>query len=300
MSTLATTTASSVAEDNTSGQRVLFASDLDRTLIYSANSMLLAGPDDAAPPMVVAEVYRGAPLSFMTRSAEAMLEDLAQRGLFVPVTTRTREQFERIRLPGRGMGYAVSTNGAVLMKDGVPDAAWTASIRSRISRECVPLAKVFEHLTVENPVQGLVRARTAEDTFIYCLVERASLSMEYLAELTDWCGQRGWKVSLQGRKLYCVPVPVSKEAAVAEVRERMGADTLITAGDSLLDAGMLELADIAFRPAHGELHDIGFERPHLTVTAERGILAGEEMVRSALEYAWGSSRVPEHPGSRQG
>ncbi|PPB48095.1 HAD family hydrolase [Arthrobacter pityocampae] len=279
---------------------MLFASDLDRTLIYSANSMLLAGPDDAAPPMVVAEVYRGAPLSFMTRSAEAMLEDLAQRGQFVPVTTRTREQFERIRLPGRGRGYAISTNGAVLMKDGVPDAAWTASIRSRISRECVPLAEVFEQLTVENPVQGLVRARTAEDTFIYCLVERASLSPEYLADLTDWCGQRGWKVSLQGRKLYCVPVPVSKEAAVAEVRERMGVDTLITAGDSLLDAGMLEVADIAFRPAHGELHATGFERPHLTVTGARGILAGEEMVRSALEYARGSSRVAGHPGSRQG
>lgn len=285
MSTLSTAAGGPAAIGSPS-QRVLFASDLDRTLIYSANSMLLAGPDDAAPPMVVAEVYRSAPLSFMTRRAEAMLEDMAQRGLFVPVTTRTREQFNRIRLPGRGQGYAVSTNGAVLMKDGEPDAAWTTSIHGRI-RECAPLAEVFTHLTVDRPVPGLVRARTAEDTFVYCLVERAALSADYLAELTDWCGQRGWAVSLQGRKLYCVPVPVSKEAAVAEVRERMGIDLLITAGDSLLDAGMLELADIAFRPAHGELHDTGFERPHLTVTEARGILAGEEMVGLALQYANG-------------
>ncbi len=282
MSTLSTTASGPTVRD--SSQRVLFASDLDRTLIYSANSMLLAGPDDAAPPMVVAEVYKSAPLSFMTRRAETMLKDLARRGLFVPVTTRTREQFNRISLPGRGKGYAVSTNGAVLMRDGVTDAAWTASIRSRV-RECAPLAEVFTHLTVDHPVPGLVRARTAEDIFIYCLVERASISADYLAELTAWCEQRGWTVSLQGRKLYCVPVPVSKEAAVAEVRERMGIDLLITAGDSLLDAGMLELADIAFRPAHGELHDTGFERPHLTVTEAQGIIAGEEMVGRAMTHA---------------
>ena len=50
-------------------QSVMFASDLDRTLIYSANSMLLQGEDHEAPPMVVAEVYNGAPLSYMTQRA---------------------------------------------------------------------------------------------------------------------------------------------------------------------------------------------------------------------------------------
>lgn len=263
-------------------RRVLVASDLDRTLIYSANSMLLTGPDDAAPPMVVSEVYRSAPLSFMTQQAEAYLEELAVRGVFVPVTTRTREQFGRIRLPGRGTGYAVCTNGAVIMQDGAVDAGWTASIQRNV-RKCAALEEVLAYLTVDRPVPGLIRARTAEDIFIYCIVDRTALSPEYLAELTDWCVQRGWTVSLQGRKLYCVPVPVSKETAVDEVRKRMGADLLITAGDSLLDAGMLELADIAFRPAYGELHDTGFSLPHLTVTEARGIMAGEEILRGMVQ-----------------
>lgn len=271
-----------------SGRRVLVASDLDRTLIYSANSMLLTGPDDAAPPMVVAEVHQSVPLSFMTRRAEHYLEELVQRGVFVPATTRTRQQFGRIRLPGRGRGYAVSTNGAVIMKDGEPEAGWTASIQRGV-RKCAPLAEVLAYLTVDHPVPGLVRARTAEDIFIYCMVERAALPLDYLAELTAWCAQRGWTVSLQGRKLYCVPVPVSKETAVAEIRKRMGAELLITAGDSLLDAGMLELADVAFRPAYGELHDTGFSLPHLTVTEARGIMAGEEIVRGMLQHVGGTS-----------
>jgi hypothetical protein len=284
------------ALSGSSDRRVLVASDLDRTLIYSANSMLLSGPDDAAPPMVVSEVYRSAPLSFMTRQAESYLEELVQQGVFVPVTTRTREQFNRIRLPGRGRGYAVSTNGAVIMKDGEPDPGWTSSIQRGIG-DCAPLAEVLAYLTVERPVPGLVRARTAEDIFIYCLVDRAALPLDYLAELTAWCAQRRWTVSLQGRKLYCVPVPVSKETAVAEVRERMGADLLITAGDSLLDAGMLELADIAFRPSYGELHDTGFSLPHLTVTEARGILAGEEILSGMLQRVVGALREGMKPGS---
>ena len=69
-----------------------------------------------------------------------------------------------------------------------------------------------------------------------------------LDELAAWCLERGWTTSLQGRKLYCVPAPISKEAAVAEVRRRSGAGLLVAAGDSRLDAGILELADIAIRP----------------------------------------------------
>lgn len=72
-------------------------------------------------------------------------------------------------------------------------------------------------------------------------------------------------MSLQGRKLYCVPSPASKEAVATRVCKRMGIDLLMIAGDWLLDAGILELADIEFKPVSEELHDIGFARPHLTV-----------------------------------
>ena len=86
-------------------------------------------------------------------------------------------------------------------------------------------------------------------------------------------------MSVQGRKLYCVPQPVTKNSAVAEVARRTGATRVIAAGDSLLDGPMLAEADIAFRPSHGELADIDFRRDHLRVTDARGILAGEEISR---------------------
>ncbi|MCB5274997.1 hypothetical protein BJG92_02535 [Arthrobacter sp. SO5] len=258
---------------------VMVASDLDRTLIYSANSMALTASDQLAPRMVVAEVYDAAPLSFMTRAAEELLEGIVERSVFVPVTTRTRAQFSRVRLPGFGCGYAVTTNGAVLLHDGEPDPGWSRHIQRSLGAGCVPLSNVLEHLTGSPAVPGLLRVRTAEDFFVYSIVDRQQLPSAYLEELGAWCLERGWTTSLQGRKLYCVPAPITKEAAVAEVRRRSGAELLVAAGDSRLDAGILELADIAIRPAHGELHSDDFTRAHLTVTSASGVLAGEEILR---------------------
>lgn len=257
---------------------VMVASDLDRTLIYSANSMALPGPDHQAPRMVVAEVYDAAPLSFMTRAAEELLEGIVARNVFVPVTTRTRAQFSRVRLPGSGSGYAVTTNGAVLLHDGEPDPGWSRHIERSLG-ECAPLAEMLGHLTGSAADPAILRVRTAEDFFVYAIVDRPALPAAYLEELRTWCLARGWTTSLQGRKLYCVPVPITKEAAVAEIRRRSGAGLLMAAGDSRLDAGILELADIAIRPAHGELDSDGFRRANLTVTAASGMLAGEEILR---------------------
>lgn len=258
---------------------VMVASDLDRTLIYSANSMALGGGDHLAPRMVVAEVYDAAPLSFMTRAAEEVLEEVVEKSVFVPVTSRTQAQFSRVRLPGFGKGYAVTTNGAVLLYDGEPDADWSRHIQRSLGSACAPLDDVLNHLTAGASHPSVLRVRTAEDYFAYSIVDREALPADYLDELGAWCDARGWTTSLQGRKLYCVPDPITKEAAVAEVRRRTGAGLLVSAGDSRLDAGFLELADVAIRPAHGELEGDGFSRPNLTVTSAAGVLAGEEIAR---------------------
>ena len=52
----------------------------------------------------------------------------------------------------------------------------------------------------------------------------------------------------------------------------------VAAGDSLLDAGILEL-DIAIRPWHDELDSDSFTLPNLTVTSASGVLSGEEILR---------------------
>lgn len=259
---------------------VMFASDLDRTLIYSANSMLLQGEDHEAPPMVVAEVYNGAPLSYMTHRAVSLLTAIAGAGVFVPVTTRTQAQFGRVQLPGQGQGYAVTTNGAVLLHDGEIDDTWRRQVQRSLLANCASLDEIMGRLTSLAAYKGIVRIHTAENVFVYAIVDRKALVEEELQDLSLWCSVKGWRTSLQGRKLYCVPYVVTKESAVAEIQRRTGAGYLMTAGDSILDAEMLRAGDLAFRPAHGELEDAQFSLENLTVTSSIGILAGEEILRT--------------------
>ncbi|MFI2608751.1 HAD family hydrolase [Kitasatospora sp. NPDC018619] len=268
---------------------VLVASDLDRTLIYSERSMALEGPDRSAPRLLCVEVYQGRPLSFMTERAAGLLAELARQACFVPATTRTPEQYGRVHLPGpaadRGPEYAICANGGQLLVDGVPDGDWRAEITGRIAAGSAPLEEVVRRLALCADPEWTHRRRVADELFAYLVVERAALPEGWLAELTGWCAERGWTVSLQGRKVYAVPAPLTKSAALAEVVRRRGAHTVLAAGDSLLDADLLLAADAGWRPGHGELADSGWTAPGVTALAEVGVAAGEEIVRRFLAGA---------------
>lgn len=257
---------------------VLVGCDLDRTLIYSAAALLLEVPDEQAPALVVAEVYQGAPLSFMTRAAETLLAGLDDRACFVPVTTRTVAQYRRVRLPGAGR-WAVTSNGAVILRDGEPDREWSDALRAEIDASSAPLAEIVALLHGTLPVDAVLRVRDAEERFVYAIVDRAALTEADVAAFASTLAPLGWTVSLQGRKLYAVPVPIRKERALAAVAERVGADRTIAAGDSLLDRDMIGWADLGLRPAHGELEAAGWTAPNVVVTDQRGVRAGEEILR---------------------
>ncbi len=258
---------------------VLVASDLDRTLVYSAAALGLGMPDARAPRLLCVEVYQAKPLSYLTETAAGLLTELASDATFVPATTRTREQFGRIRLPGPPPCYAVCANGGHLLVDGESDPDWQRTADRALRGECASLAEVRAHLVATADPAWLLKERVAEDLFAYLVVERALLPDGWVAELTDWADQRGWGVSLQGRKLYVVPRPLTKSAAVAEVARRTGARRVLAAGDALLDADLLLAADQGWRPGHGELAAVGWSAPHVTALAERGVAAGEEILR---------------------
>ncbi|RSS60999.1 HAD family hydrolase [Streptomyces sp. WAC07061] len=262
-------------------ETVLVASDLDRTLIYSSAALGLTVPDPQAPRLLCVEVHEGRPLSFMTETAAALLAALAAdpSAVFVPTTTRTRKQYQRIRFPGPPARYAICANGGQLLVDGVPDRDWRRAVAGRLAAECAPLEEVHQHLLAVSDPVWLRKTRLAEDLFAYLVVERALVPDEWLKALTEWAGARGWTVSLQGRKIYAVPRPLTKSAAMREVVRRTGAATTLAAGDSLLDADLLLAADRAWRPGHGELADAGWTAPTVTALSAAGVVAGEEIVR---------------------
>ncbi|WP_030145173.1 hypothetical protein [Spirillospora albida] len=262
---------------------VLVCSDLDRTLIYSQAAFALEGPDETMPRLLCVEFYDGRPLSYVTEAAARALEVLAAETTFVPVTTRTPEQYRRVHLLEKPPAYAICSNGGHILVAGEDDPAWSRAVRERLTA-CAPLTEVQEHLTRQSG-DFVLKRRTASDLFAYTVVDRAALPAGWVDDLTGWCTERGWRTSLQGRKVYCLPASLTKAAAAAEVAARTGAAATLAAGDSLLDTELLAWANAAIRPAHGELHDTGWTGS--AVTAARGVRAGEEII------SWLSRRAAE-------
>jgi hypothetical protein len=260
---------------------VLVASDLDRTLIYSPKAMRLGSH---AVPVQCVELHDGKQASFMTSVAARKLSSLAATAVVVPVTTRVPEQYERVTLPGPPPRYAIAANGGVLYVDGQLDREWSAGV-TRALAGTFPLADVWEHAGHICRPEWTIKLRNAAEMFCYAVVRPSRLPPGFVADVSGWAAERGWRISLQGRKLYWVPEALTKSAAIAEVARRTDAHTVLAAGDSLLDVDMLLHADLGIHPCHGELYETGWSAPNVVRTAAGGAYAGQEIVTWFAETA---------------
>lgn len=258
--------------------------DLDRTMLYSANSMNVPSVIPSNLVLKLVELHNFKPLSYMTNKACENLQTITRLAGFVPVTTRTEDQFKRIFVPGvindtatKQPQYAVTTNGAKILVNGNPDMQWHEFIMSQFEDSGVaPFSEVRKYLEAFSGMSGIERLRDAEGIFFTMNVKLSLLPKLALNNAVHWMESHGWKVSVQGKKIYFVPNFINKGSAFKEVVSRINPDYTMTAGDSSLDISLFEVSDIALRPRHGELEDAEYNDA-VTVTNTTGIFAGEEI-----------------------
>ena len=265
----------------------MIASDLDRTLIYSPSALQLATQDEASPNLVSVEILEGRPHSFTSLIATRRLAELAQAATFVPTTTRTMAQYLRVRFPGVTPKYAITSNGGNILVDGRPDEAWHRSTASAIAACDATLADVKHELRARSQDDWAIKRRVGDELFCYIVVDLRHLPDDFIESWTQWCNDRGWRVSVQGRKIYAIPEPLSKERAMTAVARRIGASHVVAAGDGALDSGFLIAADAGMRPPHGELAALGWQHPTVRVAERVGVLAADDIT------AWFAEQVAE-------
>jgi hydroxymethylpyrimidine pyrophosphatase-like HAD family hydrolase len=261
---------------------LIFACDLDQTIIYSRNSMGLIDADELVP----VETNGGDYVSFMTRTAFRKLQLLSQQVHFVPTTTRIYEQFERIfgLRDGIHSRYAIVSNGGRVLVDGHSDLLWENQVRQATLKECAPVIEIkqeFDRLAAEG--NWILKESYCDDLFYSILINRDLLEQGVIEELTALLQKNGWSCSLQGRKIYLVPDTVSKGLAVQYVKELSGAGNVIAAGDSLLDESMLNIAEDGMSPVHGELYRKYGVNSRFRFTEQTGIRASEEILDMLLK-----------------
>src|ERR1700712_4966716 len=221
----------------------MIASDLDRTLIYSPGALQLPTVDEKSPNLISVEILEGRPNSFMTLDASRRLTELSLAATFVPTTTRTVAQYLRVRFPGVSPAFAITSNGGNILVDGVPDQDWHRATEAAIADCDVTLTEVRHELKKRTHDDWVIKRRVGDDLFCYLVVDLLRMPDDFIESWMSWCEDRGWRVSVQGRKIHAIPQPLTKERAMSEVVDRVGASHVYAAGDGALDAGFLAAAD---------------------------------------------------------
>ncbi len=250
-----------------------FASDLDRTLIYSKRMIDSYGTNENYE---LVETLNGEEISYISTNAKLRLKQIQEEMLFIPVTTRTIEQYKRISLFQTEIEpeYAITSNGGIILKCGNVLTEWSDFIQDSL-RDCLPLSEMIKRIQELPNTQWIKSIREADNLFIYLIIERTKISNMEFTHLYEWAKIQGWQTSLQGRKLYLIPNPINKWKAVHYLSRELNLTEIYTAGDSLLDYDLLINSHFGIAPAHGEVltHD-----QYLNKTSLSGMQAALEMI----------------------
>ncbi|NRD80489.1 hypothetical protein HPT25_24510 [Bacillus sp. BRMEA1] len=259
---------------------MIFASDLDRTLVYSNRAIAQLGYSKSTV-LIPVEKKAQEVTAYMTEKSLSFIQKLCQHQLFIPVTTRTTEQYNRIlvfkeklRLP-----YAITANGAEILYEGEPLREWSSYLTQILDVGALGMRELLS-LLKQDDWNFIGDLRIVGTLFFYWILEKIP-SMETITKLQKFVSSYGWRISLQGKKLYFIPKVISKGKALNFIcsRERMNA--IAGAGDSLLDLDFLQLCQYRFVPEHGELRGVS-ENWNLLITKKSGVDAGEEILQQFL------------------
>lgn len=266
---------------------MIFASDLDSTLIYSSRHCTLINEKELMP----VDFYNDRMCSFITKPMQNTLQHINESMLFVPVTTRSRDQYSRIKYVYDILNpkYAVVANGGIILKNGIELLDWSDISSTKIkqvvsTRDMIELCSFFLK-------SDLVKTyKTCEDLFIYSILDeekladsisRGEIDINYFKVLRSFCKDYNYSVSRQGKKVYIVPKCINKYDPIDYIKQLEDINVLVSAGDSLLDYPLIKNSTYGIIPSHGELlcnlqeEELG---DSIYITKKTGIFAGQEIL----------------------
>ena len=219
-------------------KKILFACDLDNTLIHSHKHR--------ADGDICIEIYNDKEQSFISSRAVELLTEINSKILFVPVTTRSIEQYKRIQwIEGIQPKFAVTSNGANLIHGGEIDLNWRQDFYKFIQPYKNELLTLQEKLSQD---KNFSICRIVDESFLFLKFTDDADKNKILSELQ---AATNLVVQNTGAKIYMFPPNLTKGAALFKLKEIFNPEKTLAAGDSFIDIPMLKIADVAF--AHSDL-----------------------------------------------
>lgn len=229
--------------------KTLFATDLDNTIIFSYKHKIDTD--------LCIEHLDGKELSFVAEGMPSLLRAIREKMLFVPVTTRSIEQYRRIEWPESCRPfYAVTTNGAILLEDGQVNTSWYSKSKELVvpwQKELVRMQKIISE------IPELSRVRLVDDMYLFAPCDNKE---EATKGATLLYGKTELDVETSGRKVYFFPPSINKGEAINRLKEKFSPHNIICAGDSVIDIPMLNLSNIAIAPTNDFLKGNSISRKY--------------------------------------
>lgn len=232
---------------------MIFLSDLDNTLIFSYKKL--------SAENVCVERKDVKELSYMTPYGAELFLRVVKQCVFIPITTRSIEQYQRIVFPcGYVPEYAICDNGGTLLINGEPDPVWRQEFENEYKLCCKELDSCRKFL--ESRPEIYFEIRNVDSTFLFTKSHTPAKTIEAMEKAVPPSGT----VRLNnGDKIFSIPKGISKKRAELKIRSMLGAEYTAAAGDSIFDIDMLSAADIAI-VKHGEISDKVVNKIQITET----------------------------------
>lgn len=232
-------------------KKVLYASDLDRTLIFSER-FIFENPTSAKYSPV--EYKEDRIISYMSNDVNSKLHCINdnKKVQFVPVTTRSLSEYKRVNL-GFTPEYAIVANGAIILHNGEVMEEWNDYIKSKLDyTEVLDLSQDICDL-----IDSLVKQpKLIDNSYLFFKINDQALFDEEVVNLIN--RYPNWTFTRQVNKCYAIPNHFSKQIALRWLWHKLNHPYIVASGDSELDLPMLTLANRAIIPSHGSLVKDGF------------------------------------------
>lgn len=236
---------------------MIYATDLDRTLIFSSKFIDKTSKKTVCIEKKQTEDGKIKEISYMCEDSLALLNEIKQldNTFVVPVTTRSLEQYKRVEAV-QDCKYAIVANGGIILNNGVIDVHWQSRIESKMFEQDVDLTEALSILMEHNDLCKLT-PRIIDNVMAYahlkCSDEEAyELLIEVKKRLHGTC----FNFTLQGKKLYIIPNFITKRSALEFVCNSLSKDKkhkLVTSGDGKLDYDFLVLGNKIIIPDGSEV-----------------------------------------------
>lgn len=216
--------------------KILFACDLDNTLLYSYKHKRDGD--------ICVETIKDKEQGFMSQKSCELLCNVVNNVLFVPVTTRSIEQYNRIHwLTNTTPQYAVSTNGAILLNNLERDCEWNKQ-SELFSKPAYSELQRLQKLLIEQ--DRFIRCRIVDEMYLFAYCKDG---IDIKKCVSEYRTITKLDVISSGKKIYFFPPEINKGTAVIRLKQKFEPQLVICAGDSTIDIPMLNMADIAIVPS---------------------------------------------------